>query len=968
MLLALAVAAPVTPLASLAAPSPAVADVRPGFKAADEPLIRTESFGYTGAEASFTVPAGVTELTVVATGARGGVHGVNPAPLTAGGRAARVSGDLAVTPGQVLLVRVGGRGVVPSNRAGGAGGWNGGADGGATSATPPLFGVRGGAGGGGATDLRTCGAGDPGCVPLDSRLLVAAGGGGSGGISCGGCNYGADPIAGGDAGSAGAGYAGGRGSVTGGGAATATAGGAGGVSNANSQFDHIAHGTDGAFGAGGATASADGYFGSGGGGGGWYGGGSGAANRYYGAGGGGGSSLVPAGGSSELVARNVAAGLAITYDAGVLEDVAVSVNDVPMVATGKDTRVVTATATTEKGLPYPGLDLSFTSNDPDHSFGTVVDRGDGTYTATLTGSTTVGTATITATAAGSVPSADVSGTTSVVTEGYDIAVAVDDDAPLVATGEDERIVTATATSDSDRPVSGLDISFDSTDDDQWLGEVTDNGDGTYSATLVGSTTTGPATITATSAASVPTADVSGSTSVVTEGYEVSVELDDTTPMIATGEDEREVIATATSESDRPVTGLEMSFESTDADQSFGEVTDNEDGTYTATLAGSTTAEPATVTATAAEGDVSGTTSVDTERYELTVSFDGDGPLVATGWDEREVTVTAATVESERPVLNLDLTFTSTDAEQGFDDVTDNEDGTWTATLVGSTKSDTATITATAAEGNVTGVKAIVTEGYTVTVRSTPSRLVATGQATADVTAEARTASGRALPGLDLRITSSDPAHVIGAVSDRGDGTYTARVTGSTTVGSAELSAVVTGAGSPAVVDATLQTDPYAVPTLAASVASSSPATNGWYRTPVTVSFACAGTLFTAACPSPVVLSTQGPGQTVNRSIADAIGRTAEVTAGPISIDTTPPTLKVAGVKKGKTYPRPQKLACQATDALSGVETCKVTTKKRAIKKGKKKVGTRITWAAIASDKAGNTSTANGSYLVKPRRR
>jgi hypothetical protein len=763
ILLALAVAAPVTPLAVLATSPAALADVRPGYRAADEPLLRTVSFNYTGQEAAFTVPAAVSELMVAATGAPGGIFDAARANvLTSNGRAARVTGTIPVTAGQVLRVRVGGAGQVPASIFGGSGGWNGGGKGGSAGSQ---IGTRGGAGGGGATDLRTCAAGAVGCDPLGSRLVVAAGGGGSGAIYCGNCANSVGPVLGGNAGAAGAGYNGIRGAVTGGGPGTAAAGGAGGTAEAT--FDRIADGVAGGFGAGADGPSGEGNFSSGGGGGGWYGGGSGGNNSYYGGGGGGGSSLVPAGGSSEVVARNVAAGLSITYTAGELEEVSVSISDVPMIATGADTRLVTATATTDTGLPYPGLDLSFSSSDPGQSFDTVVDHGDGTYTATLAGSTTAGNATITATAAGSVPSADVSGTTSVVTEGFDVSVSVDDDTPMVATGQDEREVTATAT---------------------------------------------------------------------------------------------------TVESDRPVPGLDVAFASTDPGQSFGAVTDNGDGTYSATLAGSTTADIATVTATAAQGDVAGTT-------------------------------------------------------------------------------------------------AVVTEGYTVTVRPMSSRLVATGQASVDVTAEARTASGRPLPGLDLRLTSTDPGQTVGAVTDHGDGTYSARLTGSTTPGAASLSAVVTDAGTPAVVPATLQTDPYAAPTLTASLTSAVPPRHGWYRTPVKVSFACAGTLFTAACPDAVLLTTEGAAQTVHRSIADSLARTASVTAGPISIDRTKPTVKILGARKGKTYPRPRKLTCRATDALSGVASCKVSTTKR-----KNKRGTRITWRAVASDNAGNTGTTSGRYLIRPRRR
>ena len=237
-------------------------------------------FSYTGGEQTFVVPRSVHAVDVVATGAQGG------GPVTcclAAGRGAVVSGTVRVTPGEVLFVEVGGTGGQPGQPAGG---FNGGGRGGTDTTGLSEF------GGGGATDVRLISslAGDS----LASRLLVAAGGGGS-----------AFPAAaGGDArapgGAAGV-------SSVGGGAGTLTAGGAGGCDPA---FPNIGCGRPGSLGIGGdggaSGAGASGREGAGGGGG-LYGGGGGAGVMGGDAvsggevgGGGGGSSLVPDGGSLTL--------------------------------------------------------------------------------------------------------------------------------------------------------------------------------------------------------------------------------------------------------------------------------------------------------------------------------------------------------------------------------------------------------------------------------------------------------------------------------------------------------------------------------------------------------------------------------------------------------------------------------------------------------------------------------------------
>lgn len=87
---------------------------------------------------TFQVPAGVCSISVTAFGAQGGsISGV-------GGLGGEATATIAVTPGEVLQVRVGGQGL-----SGGGGGPNGGGAGGGGG---PGGGV-GGAGGGGA-----CGA------------------------------------------------------------------------------------------------------------------------------------------------------------------------------------------------------------------------------------------------------------------------------------------------------------------------------------------------------------------------------------------------------------------------------------------------------------------------------------------------------------------------------------------------------------------------------------------------------------------------------------------------------------------------------------------------------------------------------------------------------------------------------------------------------------------------------------------
>ena len=209
------------------------------------PASSAVTFSYTGAMQTWTVPNGVTSITVDVRGSQGGdcIYSNAGKPDDLGGKGGRVVAVYAVTPGQTLNLFVGG---IP---------YNGGGNGAGSICQ---------ANGGGASDVRIGG------TALTDRVVVAGGGGGGGNN----CSANAEP--GGDGGGliGATGWQCGNqqgGSVGMGG--TQSAGGAGGTNPA----------TAGALGIGG-NGGGEGTA-SGGGGGGYYGGG----GAAYGGGGGGSS-------------------------------------------------------------------------------------------------------------------------------------------------------------------------------------------------------------------------------------------------------------------------------------------------------------------------------------------------------------------------------------------------------------------------------------------------------------------------------------------------------------------------------------------------------------------------------------------------------------------------------------------------------------------------------------------------------
>lgn len=265
-------------------------------------------FGFTGAVQNFTVPTGITTLSVELRGANGG-SGYQA--FSTGGLAGIAIGTLAVTPGSVLQINVGGAGSNATSSSPGVGGFNGGGNG--------AFGFSyGGGGGGGASDIRITPYG------LSNRIAVAGGGGGAG--------YSGSQINQGDKGGNGGGLVGGAGTgsnVVGGstfggaGGGTQSAGGVGGtfVNWCTSNAGVLGQG-----GLGGCSTSP-----GGGGGGGYYGGGGGSWT-----GGGGGSAYLP-GGTFSVGAAFVQNGTVfVTYNACLSAPripVVVNVNTSPTITT-----------------------------------------------------------------------------------------------------------------------------------------------------------------------------------------------------------------------------------------------------------------------------------------------------------------------------------------------------------------------------------------------------------------------------------------------------------------------------------------------------------------------------------------------------------------------------------------------------------------------------------------------------------
>ena len=282
-----------------------------------------------------------------------------------------------------------------------------------------------------------------------------------------------------------------------------------------------------------------------------------------------------------------------------------------------------------------------------------------------------------------------------------------------------------------------------------LGSVTDNLDGTYTATLTSATSTGTATVTGTVNAAAITdnatvdfipgpADETQSlitaapTSIVADGVTTStitVQLKD-----ANGND-------LTSGGDAVALFTTLG--------SLGSVTDNLDGTYTATLTSATSTGTATVTGTVNAAAITDNATVDfvPGPADETQSLITAAPtsIVADGVTTSTITVQLKDANGNDLTAGGDAVALFTTLGS-LGSVTDNLDGTYTATLTSATTTGTATVTGTVNAAAITDNATVdfipgPADRTTSTISAAPASIVADGVTTSTITVQLKDANG-----------------------------------------------------------------------------------------------------------------------------------------------------------------------------------------------------------------------------------
>ncbi len=361
---------------------------------------------------------------------------------------------------------------------------------------------------------------------------------------------------------------------------------------------------------------------------------------------------------------------------------------------------------------------------------------------------------------------------------------------VVADGADQTTVTATVSDARGNAVSGDTVTFASSAAGQTFGPTTDNGDGTYTATVTSTVDAGTETITATDT----NADVSGTgtlTQVAGEATSVAVTFAPPS-IVADGTSKSTVTATVRDTNDNLAPGETVTFASPELEPTrIGSVTDEGDGRYTAELTSTTTAGPAEVTATVTSVDPS---LSKTETLTLTAGAPDDVDLildptsiVADGTSTSTATATVRDA-NDNLVPNAPPAFTTSGGQEFPGLTTEISPASTPAPVRSSTTAGTATITATAGSAS-DGAPLTQTAGPAtlVSLSLSPDTVIANGTATSTATAVVTDVNSNRVSGHTVAFSASGDASA-GSTTAQGDGTYTATIKSSTDVGDITVTA------------------------------------------------------------------------------------------------------------------------------------------------------------------------------------
>jgi uncharacterized Zn ribbon protein len=245
--------------------------------------------------------------------------------------------------------------------------------------------------------------------------------------------------------------------------------------------------------------------------------------------------------------------------------------------------------------------------------------------------------------------------------------------------------------------------------------------------------------------------------------------------------------------------------------SIGSVTDNGNGAYTATVTAPTATGSGVFVATLGGNPVKSGTGSQTQATVTYVPGAADATqstltptsssITANGSATQVLTVQAKDANGNNLTAGgSTVTITQQSGTGSIGSVTDNGDGSYTATVTAPTATGSGVFVATLGgqpvkSGTGSQTQATVTyvpgagAGAQSSISANPHSITADGSSTSTVTVTVDDAYGNPTAGGDAVVLHTDLGS-LGSVTDNGDGTYTATLTSSTTVGTAHITGTV----------------------------------------------------------------------------------------------------------------------------------------------------------------------------------
>ncbi len=391
-------------------------------------------------------------------------------------------------------------------------------------------------------------------------------------------------------------------------------------------------------------------------------------------------------------------------------------------------------------------------------------------------------------------------------------------ASIIANGSSTKVLTVQAKDSYGNNLStgGATVTITRSSGTGTIGAVTDNNNGTYTATVISPVATGSGVFVATIGGSAVKSG-SGSQTQATVTYAAgaanatqSTLTPSTASITANGSSTQVLTVQAKDASGNNLsTGVAtVTITKSSGTGTIGAVTNNNDGTYTATVTSSSSSGSGVFVATLGGSAVKSGSASQTQATVTYAAGAADAiqstltpstaSITANGSSTQVLTVQAKDASGNNlSTGGATVTITKLSGTGTISAVTNNNDGTYTATVTSPVATGSGVFVATlnsAAVKSNSGTQTQATLSYVVdtasistsSISASPASITADGSSTSTITVQLKDANGNNLSSSGGTVSLSSTAGTLSSVTNNNNGTYSATLTSATTAGSATI--------------------------------------------------------------------------------------------------------------------------------------------------------------------------------------